>query len=270
MRLAPSRLFSLVFALNVLAHAESGSAGKEGYLPHASMTWIVQEQVADPAPVTIKAGHAFARTRVLPPALFLLDGPAVLPEGTPLLEANTELGALSGVDGTGCTLSVPPVAKTMKPAKAIYSRSNRFLCLHDADADGQFDSYVWLYSATVSRLVGRWDFVPLEGRIAPVPYHSVDPAKSQASPWLYLVLINNAEWVGKLRLGGVLTSGEYGRQRIPYTSYIADPEKDISIKTLPMQFQAFRGTFEVSGKTASGLIFRTIKPIPSAPFSAGW
>lgn len=263
-------LVSAVLAWPAVAAAAEGSAKPAGFLPRVSMTWNIQQQVPDAAPATVKAGRAYARTRVLPPALYLLDAPATLPDGTRLLEANTELAGLSGVARTACTMRVPPVAATMKPASALWSRNNRFLCLQDADGDGRFESYVWLYSATAVMLVGRWQFVPLEGHTAPAPYRQADPATSQAAPWLHLVLINDGAWVQKLRFGGVLAAHDYGAQPVPFTSYVAQPDKDVSIKAMPARFEAFGGTFEVTGRAAEGLTIRTIGPIPPAPLSAGW
>lgn len=257
-------------ALPASAALAGSEADISGSLARAAMVWNIQPQVPDAEPVTVKVGQAYAWTRILPPALYLLDAPATLTDGTPLLEPGTELAALTGVARTGCTMRIPPVAATMKPASALWSKKNRYLCLHDADGDGRFDKYVWLYSATMAMLVGRWQFVPLEGRIAPVAYRQTEPATSKLAPWLALVLINDAKWVSKLRFGGVLASGVTADGRVPYTSFVAEPERDVSIKTLPARFQAFGGTFEVVGRANGGLTIRTITPIPSAPFSAGW
>lgn len=264
--LARAMTVFVAFAFPAVNCAATPEAVAEAQPRGMAMVWNIQQQAPETDPVTAKVYATVAKTRLVPPALYLLDQPAKLPDGLALLDAGTELAALTGVERTACTMRVPTVAARMKPASALWSRKNRYLCLQDRDGDGRFDGYLWLYTATLTAFLGKWPILPVEGRTALVGYHLADPTTSQQSPWLKLVFQNDASWVGKVRIVGVVANAD---TTAPMLSHLA-PEIDVSVKTLPVQFDAFGGKFEILAKDKGIVTVRTIKPIPSAPLWAGW
>jgi hypothetical protein len=219
--------------------------------------WRIEPQPVPPQPVSAGRYSAIAEARLLPAGLFNLREAVRDTNGIELLAAGTQLVALDSPKIVGCTMTIPAIARTMKPKSSFWSKDNRYLCMIDNDKDGSFEGFFWLYTHLLGSLQGEAFLPPVEGSISLTSYASENVAKAINVPKLKLLYVGGSRFIASPRTDD---------SDAPLLASAGPPFAPTS-KGIPSRFYAFGGEFELLSKVNGQAVVRTIKSFDPEPFS---